>query len=170
MEHAGATVGRFEPASQLPIVQVERHSEIHQVGDARWAFRTEHFDRIWITEAGARTQGVSDVRSHAVIRKDRGCNPTLGEARVAVFQSRLGHQGDGMPAAQPQRGNQAGDPAPYDDNVLDGSAHFERSAVELGVSINIRSSAMRAGFATSSGTVMRLRISPRSSPSRTQAR
>ena len=99
----------------------------------------------------------------AVVGEHCGGDATLGEAGVAVFKPRLGDQRDRVLAAKLERGDEPGDAAANDDDVL------HAADAPAGLRRNMRSRAMRAGTATVSGTVMRFSTSPRVSASSTHA-
>ncbi len=168
VQNASTGVCRFEAACELAVVLIEVNAEAHQVADTRRAFGAKHFDSVRITQARAGAQSIGDVLGDAVVR-EHGCgNAALGEAGVAVLKPRLGDQGDGVLAAEFERSDESGDAAANHDDVL----HAEITALsteDFGLRLSMRSSATRAGIATSSDTVMRLSTCPRVSASSTHA-
>ena len=118
VKNARPGMRRFEPASELAIVLIEINSKAHQIANAGRPFGTEHFDGPRITQAGASAQSVRDVLGDAVIREHSCGNAALGEAGIAVFQSRFGDQGDGVFAPEFECSDESGDTAANHDDVL----------------------------------------------------
>jgi len=87
---------------------IEVNAEAHEIADACRAFGAEHFDGAGITQASPGAQGVAICSS---TRRQRTWlrNAALGEAGVAVFQARLGDQGDGVLAAEFECSDEPGD-------------------------------------------------------------
>ena len=172
-------VGAFEAhrvAAVGPAGPVEGDSEVDQPADGRRPLLAQHAHRGLVAQSRARTQCVPGVGGGGVGGVERSGDAALGVTRRPLAELRLGHQQDVGGAGGTQRRRQPGDPGADHQQVgvhLVPGAHAQRSEVVVtgaGFAASMRSSARRAGWATSSPTVMRLMTSPASSDSSAQAR
>ena len=143
---------------------------------ARGTFGDQDVHRLAIAERTARGQRIPAVQGGGVAGAECRGDAALGVPRIGVLEHVLGHQRDAASMVDGvQGGDEPRDPAADDDDLgrgHDACSHPAATAGEAsgGLAASIRSRARRAGSATSSGTVMRLRTSPSTSPSSTQAR
>jgi hypothetical protein len=170
VEDAGFGVSGFEASSKIAGGGlVEADAEPDEVADALGAFGAEDADGFGIAKAGSGGEGVGDVAGGGVVGEHDGGDAALCPAGVGVGELGLGDEGYGVLAAQLQGCDETGDAGAYDQNVFR-LRHRQPRLVSRGGRLSMVLSARRAGTATDSGTVMRLRTSPRSKASRTQAR
>lgn len=134
-----------------------------ELGDACRSIRHEHVDRRGVGEAGAGGQRVVSVQRRRVAGAVHPGDPALRERGAAAADGVLRDHAHTVPCgARMQRGGQPGDAAADDKHI--------HQFVAGGLAASIRSSATRAGSATSALTVMRLGVRPATSSSSTQAR
>ena len=126
--------------------------------DSLRAFRTHQFHHLAIAESGTGQHGVRDMRDDAVLSAHNGRDPALRIPSIALREFGFAHQNHVVVFARPVRRDQACQPRTDDNNATHGLA------------ASIRSSATRAGTATSSFTVIWLITSPRTRASSTHAR
>src|SRR6185312_2405449 len=158
VEHPGARVRGLATACELAADAIELDSELLKLADAVGALRAEDPHESRIGEASARTQRVRDVLLDAVVGEQCGRDPTLRIAGVALGELRLRDERHVVARTRLERGHEPGDAGADDDDVAHGRA------------ASILSRATRADAATSVGTEIWLITSPRTSPSRIQAR
>ena len=172
MQHSGPRVGGLETAGQPGLVSVEVHAEADQVSHPGRSLGAEHVHRDRVAQPGPGAQSVQRVGLDRVVWKHGRGDPTLGPAGVAVGQCSLRDEGDLMTGIRrPYRGDESGQPTADHEHTGHGQAPTETG----GFAASIRSRAMRALPATSSGTWMRFctsgaRSAVPTSASRTQAR
>ncbi len=107
-------VSEMEPSGAA----VEHGAPRDQLADARRALGDQHLDRARVAQAGARDQGVLQVRGRRVRRVERRRDAALRPDRRTRRQRVLGDEQDPRhPGAQLERGGQAGDPRADDDGV-----------------------------------------------------
>jgi hypothetical protein len=145
MQDARVRVCRFKAASELSVAFVERDAECDEISNARWAFSTEDFDSVKLTEASACFHRVSNVRCYAVFIGHRGCNAALGIACVALRETCFGDKRHYVLSAELNSCDKTCDAAAYDDDVL----HAASVTMGAGLALSMRSSATRAGVAIS---------------------
>ena len=177
VEDPGPVVGALEAERAGAVLgAVEDHSAGEELSDRRRALRAQHLHGLRVAEAGTGGEGVAGVRGGAVPGADGPGNAALGAARGALGELALGHQqhvaalGGGQGRGEPRDAGADHEHLGAQRGGL--SRHAQRSGTgrAAGRTASMRSSAVQAGSATSGPTVMRLRISPSSSDSSTQAR
>ena len=178
VQHPRVGVGRLEalhePAGGLA---VERDAPRDQLADARRALVDQHARRLGVGQPRAGDEGVAQVRRRAVVVEHHAGDPALREAGVRVLERVFRHEGDATSGCHGvQRRRQSGD-ARADDHdrgavggPVAGTSRRPTGEAAHGFAASMRSSATRAGSATSPGTVMRLTTRPATSSSSTQAR
>ena len=149
------------PRASSPVL-IKGNPEAHQIANAGRALGTEHVHGGRMAQAAARAQSVGDVLGDTVVGEHRGGNTALGEASVAVFQPGLGDQGNLRAGAGSYCRDEPSDTAADDDDEFMRTRAVVSISVRIcpGCGASIRSSATRAGMATSSRTVMRLSTCP----------
>ena len=159
-------VRRLPPAGEGTARRpVEGDAAGQELGDPGGAVRHEGVDggRIAQTRSGA--DRVGGMRRRSVARPVAAGHAALRERRASAPERALRHERHGMPdLVRVQRGGESGDPGADDDDV------HRAPAATGGLAASIRSSARRAGAATSGETVMRFGVRPATSSSRTHAR
>ena len=174
MQDARIRVRRLEALHERALgVAVEGDAEVDELADARRTLFGQHAHGDRVIEPRTGGEGVADVVLDAIVVEHDARDAALGVARVGVLEHVLRHERDAASVVHGvQRRDESGDAAPDDDDVRRGHDAFSQAAAGAagGFAASMRSSARRAGSATSAGTVMRLRTCPSTRPSSTQAR
>ena len=87
-------------------------------GTARFPLRYDQADDVRVAQAGARGQGVLDMRFDGVLGIEHRRDTALGIQRVGFRQGGLGQHGDARLARQPERETETGGAAADDQDVV----------------------------------------------------
>jgi hypothetical protein len=149
MHDAGVSVGRFAAQEQRPVERtVEGDAAGDELGDAGCALAHQHVDSGGVRQPGARGESVCGVHGGGIAGAIHTSDAALRERRATITQRAFRHECHSVPGLRRvQCRCQAGDAGADDDH-----AHTRAGVHARGFAASIRSSATRAGAATSTAT------------------